>query len=75
MAVLVGKWQLQYKGLESGSYSRKRGLEYGAWKVAFGKGRLERGVWKGAFGKWRLESGSEKQKLKAILCGMKRKAI
>ena len=56
LKVLVGKWQLQYKGLESGSYSRKRGLEYGGWKVAFGKGRLERGVWKGVLerGVWKV---------------------
>ena len=59
LKVLVGKWQLQYKGLESGSYSIKRGLEYGGWKVAFGKGRLESGVWKVAFGKWQLERGVE----------------
>ena len=55
----VGKWHLK--------------VLVGKWQLE--KGRLERGVWKVAFGKWRLESGSEKEELKAILCGMKRKAI
>ena len=51
LKVLVGKWQLQYKGLESGSYNIRGWkveitVERGGWSMAAGKWRLERGVWK-----------------------------